>query len=212
MKWWNILVLILTLTSCAGMISNRSYIEIMEDEPVDLFVPGQDFQAISGDVGEAYRSTREIKRRTPPTEAYQKHQAQEASLAQELSYLESIQNKRAMAQYLKHREKIGGISERIYFLKIASMNERDEYLRYRGIMGETPFYDDKEYQHAGEQSELLVGMSKDQVLNSLGRPIRRDVAGDPQFENERWAYLLEGQTKYIFFESGKVEGWTNTDD
>lgn len=197
------------LVSCSSIVSNRSYIEIMEDEPVELFVPGQDFTTIPGDTGEAYRSTTEMKRRVPPTVEIQQQQARHVSLEQELAYLESIQNKRALAQYLKYSEHIGGTSEKIYFLKIRSMQERENYLRYRGIVQETPFYDEQEYNLAANHQEVLIGMSKEQVIRSLGRPIRRDIAGEPEYENERWAYYVDGEAKYIFFEGGKVGGWSS---
>ena len=44
-------------------------------------------------------------------------------------------------------------------------------------------------------------------MQNWGRPDRMDVAGDPKFQNERWAYQRDGVTNYIYFENGRVEGW-----
>jgi hypothetical protein len=44
-------------------------------------------------------------------------------------------------------------------------------------------------------------------MNTFGRPTRVEVAGNPSYENERWLYSVNGATKYIYFESGRVEGW-----
>ena len=55
--------------------------------------------------------------------------------------------------------------------------------------------------------DVTLGMRKDDVMRNWGRPDRMDVAGDPRLENERWAYRREGYTSYIYFESGRVEGW-----
>jgi hypothetical protein len=51
-------------------------------------------------------------------------------------------------------------------------------------------------------------MSKDDVSSSWGKPMRRDVAGNPSQGNERWSYYRNGVLKYIYFAGGKVEGWS----
>jgi hypothetical protein len=50
-------------------------------------------------------------------------------------------------------------------------------------------------------------MKKGQVMASIGRPSKVEVAGNPQDENERWLYHMNGASKYIYFESGEVQGW-----
>ena len=53
-----------------------------------------------------------------------------------------------------------------------------------------------------------LNMTKEDVISSWGRPDRVDIAGKPSYENERWVYRRDGAVKYIYFEAGKVGGWT----
>jgi hypothetical protein len=55
--------------------------------------------------------------------------------------------------------------------------------------------------------EVAIGMRKPDVLDSLGKPLRVEIAGNPRHENERWLYRLNGAPKYIYFEAGEVQGW-----
>ena len=57
------------------------------------------------------------------------------------------------------------------------------------------------------KSNAVTGMSKSDVMNNWGEPRRVEIAGNPSFENERWLYSVNGATKYIYFESGRVQGW-----
>ena len=41
----------------------------------------------------------------------------------------------------------------------------------------------------------------------MGKPMRVEIAGNPRYENERWLYRMNGASKYIYFESGQVQGW-----
>lgn len=54
---------------------------------------------------------------------------------------------------------------------------------------------------------LSVGMTKNQVLGLWGEPLSIDYAGNPRYENERWRYRIAGQTREVFFEAGRVDGW-----
>src|SRR5690606_6669131 len=98
--------------------------------------------------------------------------------------------------YMKYRGDLRTISERIYFLKLSDYERRD-YLISRGLI------EVKEsaptLQIAGTQG-VKRGMSKSEVVTSLGNPARIDVAGNPQNENERWLYTANGTQKYIYFE------------
>ena len=55
---------------------------------------------------------------------------------------------------------------------------------------------------------LAVGMSKNQVLNTWGEPLAVDYAGNPQYQNVRWRYRIAGQIREVYFESGRVDGWS----
>ena len=97
------------------------------------------------------------------------------------------------------------MSERIYFLQL-SHDERQEYLGSRGLLRE-PKYSSLEEQYGVRSEVVTLGMTKSEVMSSIGRPQQVEVAGNPNYENERWLYSVNGATKYIYFESGRVEGW-----
>lgn len=97
---------------------------------------------------------------------------------------------------------------------------RETYRRRSGPMDQLPskselpedYQDQKErrlpnYFRAPAAATVGMGMSKNEVLDQLGRPSKVEVAGNPANENERWGYLANGAMKYIYFESGYVEGW-----
>ncbi|MBL7665103.1 MAG: hypothetical protein JNM93_08220 [Bacteriovoracaceae bacterium] len=209
MKNTNLLIMFF-ISSCSMIAPERTFIEMMEEPEYEVFTPREDFAVIPGDTGKDYRDKTEILRRTPATEFMQQQQGYSTSLESELGYLESIQNAHAMAQYRQVRDKFTSTSERIYFLKIGSMNERKDYLISRGMLLEQAQYPDSDYYAASQVRELLMGMSKSDVTNTWGRPIRKDIAGHPAYQNERWAFYMDGATKYVFFENGKVAGWSDS--
>ena len=126
-----------------------------------------------------------------------------------MAKLESAQSEGAATHYQQYRAKLGSTSERIYFLQLKSKADREEYLSSRGFLAETAPVMPFEHHWAAQQGELLPGMSKEEVEESWGRPDRVDFAGNPTYENERWMYRRDGAAKYIFFESGRVGGWTS---
>ncbi len=78
----------------------------------------------------------------------------------------------------------------------------------RGIEN-SKYYTVRETQLAAHNSEIVMGMNKSSVISSWGEPMQRDFAGDPRYQNERWAYRKGGKTKFIYFEGGKVGGWAD---
>lgn len=88
------------------------------------------------------------------------------------------------------------------------------YSRYS--MNESADENEQEYKKAEKAPSYFrvptaarvgMGMTKEEVMDQLGRPTKVEVAGNPENENERWGYLANGAMKYIYFESGYVEGW-----
>lgn len=201
------LVLTLPLAACS-LVPNRSYLAEMEDDDSAFFQPREDFPVVPGDSGRSWRTQKDWQRRTPASETSRLREREEVSLENELAKLESAQSEGAANHYQQYRAKLGSTSERIYFLQLKSKTDREEYLSSRGMLTETavmPF----EHQWATAQGELLLGMSKTDVEESWGRPDRVDFAGNPTYENERWMYRRDGAAKYIFFESGRVGGWSS---
>lgn len=211
MKLWKLVLaglMALSLVGCGMMMPERSYLSEMERNDEGFFRPREDFPVVAGDTGRTYRTNREIKSRTPASVSEQLHDREQASLNSQLAKLEGAQSEGANNHYQQYRKRLGSTSEKIYFLSLRSRTERDEYLSSRGLL-DTPSYTAYEMGHPAEDSQLLVNMSKQDVLSSWGRPERVDVAGKPSLENERWLYRRDGAVKYIYFEGGKVGGWSS---
>ena len=177
-----------------------------EKKDREIFTPDQDFPVVHGDTGKVYRTPAEIWDRTPGKENFRSQNIQNQFLLGELQELEEKQSDVKYRHYKKYRSRLGSISEKIYFLSLTSLKARDEYLFARGLTrgGFSP--DEKD---AIRQREIILGMSKDAVVDSWGRPSQVDIAGDPKYENERWAFYERGKIKYIYFEGGRVQGWNS---
>lgn len=202
------LVLTLPLAACS-LVPSRSYLAEMEDDDSAFFQPREDFPVVPGDTGRSWRTDQDWNRRTPASETTRLREREERSLENELAKLESAQSEGAAAHYQQYRARLGSTSERIYFLQLKSKTDREEYLSSRGLLTDTAAVMPFEHQWAVQQGELALGMSKDDVEESWGRPERVDVAGNPSYENERWMYRRDGAAKYIFFENGRVGGWNS---
>jgi hypothetical protein len=206
----NKLAIIVSLTmlgSCA-FAPDRSFLEEMDRPDDAFFVAGEDFDSVPGDSARVGRSRSEVWERTPKDKRQIASLQEKQYLSEELSDLESRQSSAKWNQYQRVKKRLGSTSEQIYFLKIPSLQERAAYLNSRGINKRGPMrYTSTETVEAIRNRDILLGMSKADVIKAWGRPDRIDVAGNPAYENERWAYSQRGERRVIFFESGKVEGW-----
>jgi len=193
--------------SCTQMLTHRDYLAEMESDDSSFYRPQEDFPVVVGDTGKMWESKSERKRRTPASEQDLYERKGQAHLQQELKQLEAKQAEEQFELYEKYRQQLGSISEKIYFLKLSTY-ERKEYLLSRGLIKTEPrSYFSSEQQLTQRNNSVSLGMSKSEVMSSIGQPQRVEVAGNPNFENERWVYNRNGASKYIYFESGRVEGW-----
>jgi hypothetical protein len=203
-KFLCLLLITAFLTGCSGLFPRRTFIDEMDRESDGVFVPGKDFEISAGDSGSAYRSRNEVLRRTPAAFMRDGNLKEQRSLMGELTEKERKLTRREYRQYRELDDQFGDESERLYYLGL-SRNEREDYLR------------SKQVDRAGlgllsgrlgvEASELRVGMGKNEVLQGWGRPARKDYAGNPTNENERWSFYRNGKLNHIYFESGEVHGW-----
>jgi len=224
-----ILSAMLNLTSCANMFASRTFIDEMEHDSDNYWVPGQDFALTAGDSGRAYRTRQEISQRTPASD-YQKQSYQESeSIRRELMRRENALSEREFASYREAQSNFTTDSERIYYLNL-SPYEREIYLRTKNGDASSAYDSGRAPASLGGVNypkshqmdtldliqpsvpeygpEINMGMAKDQVLEMWGRPMRIDVAGDPRHENERWSFQQNGQVKTVYFENGQVQGWS----
>ena len=125
----------------------------------------------------------------------------------ELDQLLQSQSDFAYRHYQRHKMHLKNISEKIYFLRLLTLEERDQYLGSRGravlkrkrleLMG--PLY--------GTEGHVFAGMTKDDVIRAWGFPNRRHTAGRERYQNERWTYAGYGEMRFVYFERGVVQGW-----
>lgn len=198
--------IILVISSSCAFIDHRDYEDQMLDEHADtMLVPQRDFPVIAGDTGIAYMQESEIKRRTPASVEERELDLYSSTLNRELSMLESSLDEIEVQKYMMVKDKLGNISSRIYYLRLHP-DDRSPYLANRGIL---PSQSYQYGQAVPFMPEIGLGMDKESVISAWGRPIRQDIAGDPADQNERWSYMHRGRVKYLYFERGRVEGWSN---
>jgi hypothetical protein len=201
-------IILLTFSACAEFPVGRSYLSEMDHDDSSFYRPDEDFPVVGGDAEVAGMSMDEYrKKRMPRSEEDKSGDRQTQFLRQELRALESAQSEEESEHYNQYKKKFATSSERIYYLKL-SPGERRQYLQDRGFV-EGPKRLPASFSNSFERrrTEVLVGMSKTDVMGSMGRPSRVEFAGNPSNENERWLYQQKGSSKYIYFESGVVQGW-----
>ena len=198
---------LLSSVSCSQFQTGRSFLTAMTSDDSRFFNPRQDFPVVAGDTGRDWESSSERRSRTPASEAYAGEDQNLRTLKLELKNLEKRQSDEDADLYETHKRQLASVSEKIYYLKLSS-SERREYLASRGFITEerSPVapYSEK---FGVRPTDLTSGMTKADVMSSLGKPSRVEIAGNPSNENERWLYKSHGASKYIYFESGLVEGW-----
>lgn len=203
-----LLPLLLIIQSCSsGLFTQRSFIQEMEYEE-SFLEPGRDFRVLGGDPANAYKNRRSMMKRIPSSSHEKKEFLHEITLEEELAALENKLDENEFRHYQNYKDNLESNSEKIYFLKLSGITERDHYLESLGVVD--PAYKPlrEEVQFAIETREIVVGMSKTDVRNSWGSPMKIDVAGNPRYENERWIFYESGRLKEIYFESGQVQGWS----
>ena len=201
------LLMLLLLGGCGTLASRRDYLSEMEHDDSTFYSPNRDFPVMAGDSGRTSETEKERRQRTPASVEDQEQLRSWDFLSKELRQLEGAQSEEAAAQYDEFRPKLKTVSERIYFLKLSSY-ERKEYLAARGFLKDgTKKFKPLEQRYGLRNTQVSMGMSKGEVETTIGKPSRVEVAGNPSFENERWLYSVNGASKYIYFEAGRVEGW-----
>lgn len=205
------LLLTLMVQGCS-FIPERSYSDLM-DEKEDFYVPERDFILTAGDTGERYPTFDQTLDRTPASlkdednsvspELREKYQ-----LKKELAYVEQTQPPLFLEMYWQFKEDFRNDSERIYFLSLPSLKERENYLASRGMKSaqSKPQYV-SELISKEDHSEILSGMSAVQVRKIAGNPTYTEVTGIDG--SSRWAYRLPNyRVRYIYFDQGIVKGWS----
>jgi hypothetical protein len=227
MKTQVFLIVLILASSCAGLdglFEQRTFIDQMDHQTDGYFVPGENFNVVPGDGGQAYRSRRDINHRTPANIHDKKEDQYERSINRELAEKEKKLSPREYRRYMENSEYYPSESEKIYFLSL-SRSDRREYLENKGAawsggksggsamntLAAAPSFENKYNNYVDSMTsstrDLVLGMDKKRVIGTWGRPARIDVAGDPSNQNERWSFFENGRVKVVYFESGQVQGW-----
>ena len=201
----------------------------MENEDYSFFNPREDFPVVGGDNGRDWISESQRIQRTPAADVIMAEERSARALKSELRELESLQSDEDLEFYDKHKDRFSSASEKIYFLNLPP-EERKDYLVDRGFLSSqsakyrshilnqgakvsTLYSGDNDYSaeysdpFVLRRNDVMLGMNKGDVLESIGKPVRVEIAGNPRNENERWLYETNGASRYIYFESGEVHGW-----
>ncbi|WP_408097761.1 hypothetical protein ACJVC5_02275 [Peredibacter sp. HCB2-198] len=209
MKRRSLVLSLFLLTGCAELYTGRSYLSEMENNnDARYFNPREDFPVVGGDSGRYWNTEEETRDRTPASEGDLAEENRKRSLRDELRKLEDSQSDDGSELYQKHKHQLKTVSERIYFLELPP-SERYEYLASRGFLEEEKdeYVNSKERAFAVSKQDIVLGMTKNEVVESWGKPLRIEIAGNPVNENERWLYRMRNGQKFIYFESGQVQGW-----
>jgi hypothetical protein len=199
------LYFVLILLSSCSFVPYRSYQDEMDRNDQAFFEPESDFPIVAGDSGTTGRTKKEINARTPLSHTEKRALLQRRQLIQERKDLESSLDDQEKAYYQKYRSSLTTESEKIYFLKLNSYRDQQEYIRSRGLDIQSRPIDLTDH---WQSADLNLGMTKNEVQSSWGEPLNIDIAGNPVMQNERWIYRRSGALKAVFFENGRVEGWS----
>lgn len=202
------IMILFIITSCTHILPYRSYEDTMSQEDMSFFSAGRDFPIVPGDSENGRMNMSQVKKRTPASEYEVREQMHRNSLTRELNRRKSSLTEAEFDDFRRTEDYLTDISEKIYYLSLPR-GERVSYLKYRGFNEPgsnrrgTSILDARSV----KSEELYVGMSKNMVVKSWGRPVKVDIAGNPRHQNERWSFYKGGRVNQVFFEKGRVQGW-----
>ena len=96
--------------------------------------------------------------------------------------------------------------------ELANNTETQKARSEEGNPFNEPSYEKSRIRRAIEMRDVVLGMTRQDVLQSWGHPAQREVAGRGGGGHERWVYgsrySLNG-SRTVIFENGKVAGWSH---
>ncbi|MCX7977417.1 MAG: outer membrane protein assembly factor BamE [Bdellovibrionaceae bacterium] len=136
-------------------------------------------------------------------------------LRHELRTLErSLETRQEKEQYSKILPWFNDDKEKIQFLRIQSLQGRENWIRRSGILQRMNQVD-PEMEKIVNEGDIAIGMTTELVRRAWGDPTTVEVSGNPIYRNERWKYIRnvpssEGyrtEKRIVYFEAGRVVGW-----
>jgi len=125
-----------------------------------------------------------------------------------------LSTRRELEQYSKALPLFSDIREKISFLSAGGFSERQTWLNQNEFSSRASKIQ-KELGPIAEAQDIAVGMPENLVRKAWGEPSAIEVAGLPEFRNQKWRYGkfvssqdgFRPEQKIVYFESGKVVGW-----
>ncbi len=125
-----------------------------------------------------------------------------------------LDSKKEREQYAKVLPWLRTEAEKIEFLSISGIENRQDWLNQKKIWQRAQL-PSQEYKELIESQDIAIGMPMDFVKKSWGEPQSVESSGSPTFKNERWKYTRHVSThegfkqerRYVYFEGGRVVGW-----
>ena len=117
-------------------------------------------------------------------------------------------------QYYNLKPFMKNNKERIEFLLIPNLKDKEIWIQKQKAKNpktkKSTFIKD-----LIQKSDIIPGMTQDEVKMSLGYPNNVSIAGNPLYRNEKWEYVNSSpldidkvkQVITIYFEGGIVSGW-----
>lgn len=220
-----ILLSLLIVVSCGPISMDRRFLDEMgtgEDEGFSLFKPGDAFERVSGDpYYEAY-TRKEMMRRTPASDEDYPEWTQEQRLKNELQTKLNSLRPAAREDFYRKERFFDNDSQKLYYLSLDRFEQQKydqnllEYRKHKSLgrraekslAGRSVASNFHYSPRAQAHRQIAIGMDKKSVIQRWGNPHRVDTAGNPKLGNERWTFFENGESKYVFFSKGVVDGWS----
>ncbi|MEK6773835.1 MAG: hypothetical protein AABY64_07835 [Bdellovibrionota bacterium] len=125
-----------------------------------------------------------------------------------------LDSKKEREQYAKVLPWLRTETEKIEFLSISGIENRQDWLNQKKIWQRAQI-PSQEYKELIDSQDIAIGMPMDFVKKSWGEPQSVESSGSPTFKNERWKYTrhistndgFKQERRYVYFEGGRVVGW-----
>ncbi|MEH0861935.1 hypothetical protein [Halobacteriovorax sp. DPLXC-1] len=219
------LLSLIAIVSCGPISMDRRFLNEMgteEDDGFALFSPGKAFDTVGGDPSYERYTREEMMERTPASEEDYPEWTQDRRLKRELQgKLNSLRPADREEFYRKERY-FENDSQKLYYLSLGRYEQKKYDENLYAYRNQRSFRHNRKTSaksrnlasvfhyspRAQAHREIEIGMDKKAVIQRWGNPHRVDTAGNPRLGNERWTFYENGDSKYVFFSKGKVDGWT----
>ncbi len=126
----------------------------------------------------------------------------------------ALTERRQLEQYSRVLPWFENDDEKIEFLQLAGLYERQQWIREIDFF-KRPAQQEDQLRELIDSRDIAVGMPEAIVRKSWGEPDAVEVSGHPLYKNYRWKYQKYASTedgfamskKTVYFEGGKVAGW-----